>query len=1012
MATAPAPAQTAPDDSVIPFEQATGQPAPAAAPPATTQTAPAPGAEGRQVTVRARPAPKPPPAPIAPHETAPVSVQPNVLTPDAPDQKPPPDEGVIKFEDAAPQSAAYPGLATDIGKGVWGGLAEGVEGLGGMGRDIPALADYGMAWAGAHANQMFGDGEDAKASLERSHGSLLRRAIGDDAYNQLSALPVPGAAGIKSFAVQHGLDPNYKPQSLPGRYAHEIAAFLPGALIPGGEATLGARALQTVAPAVASETLGHAVEGTSYEPWARVFGAGLGGLTQTMAGKFAQPLTAGGQQDMAAGWLRDRATDPDAALARARATQATTPPNMAIGENIPGSKPTLSQVTQDPGLVGAETDYQTANAVQHSQRWNAQQEAQSNALAGIQQGGDSTKVADLITNNLQQIDQQHEAKVQAALQTHAREQQTHAQGVEQAETAARTAAGEVARKGEPEALGANARKAIADSMTKARAREQVLWDAINPDGKIGIYPHQIGGQARNIPRQMGRMQKPMEGEEKSIFEKGATFSKKLTPLSDVTDFTSRLKMAMRQDRAANRVNTPALARMTQLLKTAENVIKNAATRHSVREAQEARESLRQMTPQDRANLTAYRTARTARGNIERGPMGQVLRQGETSGSYRTMDSQVPGKIFAKGDTGYQKAKAYADATGKPWLDPFQDLASDSLARHAMTPDGMIDPVKLTKWQEDHEGALRALPTDVHQKFLQGPAEAAAVLTDTATQRRAAMIAHSKIDVAKQIGKSPADAMRRDPMLKGFEGKTTPEEVQGEVGKLFSQPTRLGQLRQYLLSQPGGANAAEGLKRAALDHMLEKVSTQTRVGVSGVKSLTPGITQKFIAQNKTALAAAGFTPQKLQMTDRVDDDIARQQSLYSTTIQRGSATAQKQAAALKKISKHAHEEGGWLAPLVGAGEIYEHIPESLHGYALGAAAVGAYGAKKLYSHYAEKGTLKANALYHDAIMNPDKGIDLLSRRKPNNRARELRQVMYGGLAAERHEALGWGVSANH
>ena len=465
-------------------------------------------------------------------------------------------------------------------------------------------------------------------------------------------------------------------------------------------------------------------------------------------------------------------------------------------------------------------------------------------------------------------------------------------------------------------------------------------------------------------------------------------------------------MAMRQDRAANRVNTPALGRMTQLLNTAESVIKNAATRHSVREAQEARESLRQMTPQDRANLTAYRTARTARGNIQRGPMGQVLRQGETAGSYRTIDSQVPGKIFAKGDTGYQKAKAYADATGKPWLDPFQDLASDSLAQHAMTPDGMIDPVKLAKWQNDHEDALRALPEDVHQKFLQGPAEAAAVLTDTAEQRRAAMIAHQKIDVAKQLGKSPADAMRSDPMLKDFIGKTHPEEVEAAVGKLFAQPTRLGQLRQYLLSQPGGANAAEGLKRAALDHMLKTVSTQTEVGIKGVKALMPGATQKFIANNKAALRAAGFDQQQIQMMDRVAHDIERSQSLTSTTIPSGSSTASKTVKALKAIGEGAHHGGGLLAPLAILSEAREFIPHSLQSPLVLGGAAAAYAAKKMiYDKMAAKGTEKALKHYHDAIMNPDKGIALLNRPQPRLRERYLRQGMFGAIAAERHEALG-------
>ena len=398
--------------------------------------------------------------------------------------------------------------------------------------------------------------------------------------------------------------------------------------------------------------------------------------------------------------------------------------------------------------------------------------------------------------------------------------------------------------------------------------------------------------------------------------------------------------------------------------------------------------------------------RRGRGATSSAAHGPVLRQGATSGTYRTIDSQVPGKIFAKGDTGYQKAEAYAKATGKPWLDPFQDVVSDSLARHAMTPDGMIDPVKLAKWQQEHEGALRALPTDVHQKFLQGPAEAAAVLTDQAEQRRAAMVAHQKQDVAKQIGKSPGDAMRRDPMFRDFVGKTHAEEVQDAVGHLLPQPTRLGKLRQFLLQQPGGAHAAEGLKRAALDHMLEKVSTQTEVGSKGVKSLKPGATQAFIAQNKAAMTAAGFTPQQIQMMDRVADDIERSQSLTSTTIPRGSSTASKTIAALHKIGEGAHHGSGWLAPLAIASEAREFIPHTLQNPLTIGTGVAAYGAKKLiYDKLAKKGTEKAVEAYHDAIMNPDKGIELLSRRQPNLRERYLRQWMYGGLAAERHEALG-------
>jgi hypothetical protein len=994
-------------DQGVTFEDATGgQTAPATAPAQPTQPA-VPGEEGRQVVVRPRPPPKPPPAPIAPHPSVPLAVEPKEVAPAAEGQKPPPPEEGKKFEDVAPPP--YPGLGTDVAKGIQGGLAEGVEGVLGAPVDIPRLADYGLAWAGAHVNQALGYG-NAADWLKEWHGSAIRQVM-PETYDTLAQF-LPGAAEYQKEFQRVGLDPNYKPQSIGGRYAHEISAFLPGALMPFGEASTLTRVGQSIAPAIGSETLGHQVQGTWAEPWARFLGAGLGGLTQTEIEKAAAPLTKSGQRDIAASMLQESATDPDAALAKARAAQAATPPGMATGENIPGSKPTLSQVTQDPGLVGAETDYQTANAVQHSRRWNAQQEAQANALANVQPGGASTRIADLITQHLQRIDQQHEAHVAMARQMHETGQQIHEQEVQQAEAAARTEAGKVARKGEPEALGARARKAIADSMAAASAKEKALWNAIDPHNKIGIWTNQVSARARNIAKGMGRMEKPMEGDERRIFGNAANIPR-WTKLKDLTDLTSDLKTTMRQERITNG-RTPALARMAQLLKTSENVIKNAATRQSAKEAQTEMENLRRMTPQDRANVLAARAATRARGDIERGPMGPVLRQGATSGSYRTMESQVPGKIFAKGPTGYQKAKAYAEATGKPWLDPFKDIVSDSLARDATT-DGMIDPAKLAKWQADHGDALRALPSDVHEQYIKGPAEAAAALAETAAQRRAALVAHSKIDIAKQVGKSPAEAMRRDPIFKGFEGKTTSQEVQDAVGNLFSQPTRLGQLRTYLLSQPGGQHAAEGLKRAALDHMLERVSTQTQVGTQGVKALKPGTTQKFIAQNKAAFQAAGFTPQQIQMMDRVADDIERQQTLYSTTIPRGSATAQKQAKALKEIASHGAHGGASLLSTVLAGkEIYEQIPEAFHGVAGWMAAGAALGASKLYANARNAGRKSAADFYHDAIMDPDKGIDLLSRPNPHSRARLTakygHQAMYGALAAQRHEVLGRGATA--
>ena len=173
-----------------------------------------------------------------------------------------------------------------------------------------------------------------------------------------------------------------------------------------------------------------------------------------------------------------------------------------------------------------------------------------------------------------------------------------------------------------------------------------------------------------------------------------------------------------------------------------------------------------------------RSATKARGNIERGPAGPIIQKGATSESYRTMSSQVPGKVFAAGPTGGQKLKAYTAAGGG--MDPVHDIVSDSLAREATT-DGVIDAKKLKAWQEKHGPALAALPDEIRQKFVGGEADAAGALAEGAAARRETLTAHGKLQVGKEFDKqlaqgSPeAKAMRADPAFKGLEGATSPDD---------------------------------------------------------------------------------------------------------------------------------------------------------------------------------------------------------------------------------------------
>ena len=340
------------------------------------QTAPAPGSAGRpSPSGRARRRSRP--RADCPHETAPVSVQPAVAAPAAAGQEPPPDEGV-KFEDAAPQSTAYPGLATDVGKGALSGLSEGVKGLIGLPTDVQHAADYGLDWAGAHGRSLV-TGEDPQALIKQFQDE--REAM------RSSGIGMPGAAAIRGWVNNKVPMLGYQPQSAPGRYAHEIGAFAPAALI-GGVSGIPARLASTVAPAIGSETLGHAVEGTWAEPWARLFGAGLGGLAHTGVESYAAPMTKSGQADMAATQLRDNTSLPDKALADIRAAKAQTPPGRATGENVPGSQPTTAQVTGDYKQVQAERAYQSGEGqAVHGQRMAEQSAAQTGATRGVQDTG-------------------------------------------------------------------------------------------------------------------------------------------------------------------------------------------------------------------------------------------------------------------------------------------------------------------------------------------------------------------------------------------------------------------------------------------------------------------------------------------------------------------------------------------------------------------------------------------------------------------------------------------------
>lgn len=80
-----------------------------------------------------------------------------------------------------------------------------------------------------------------------------------------------------------------RPQTTAGQFAQTIGEFAPGALVPG---SIPVRIAQVFAPALTSETAGQLTEGSRLEPFARLAGAILGGVSISAAQRLITPSAA------------------------------------------------------------------------------------------------------------------------------------------------------------------------------------------------------------------------------------------------------------------------------------------------------------------------------------------------------------------------------------------------------------------------------------------------------------------------------------------------------------------------------------------------------------------------------------------------------------------------------------------------------------------------------------------------------------------------------------------------
>ena len=165
------------------------------------------------------------------------------------------------------------GVGEDIAKGFAGGLGRGTAGTLGLGGDVGNLVRRGAGWG----LEKLGYDEGARNQMLDRGAQAARIAVAVPGVGPLiGATTGPDTAAVTPQITRFTGD-FYKPQTVPGQYAGTLGEFSAAAALPI-PGSLAARAVNTVVPALASETAGQAYKGTAIEPYARFMGGVFGGL--------------------------------------------------------------------------------------------------------------------------------------------------------------------------------------------------------------------------------------------------------------------------------------------------------------------------------------------------------------------------------------------------------------------------------------------------------------------------------------------------------------------------------------------------------------------------------------------------------------------------------------------------------------------------------------------------------------------------------------------------------------
>lgn len=336
----------------------------------------------------------------------------------------------------------------------------------------------------------------------------------------------------------------------------------------------------------------------------------------------------------------------------------------------------------------------------------------------------------------------------------------------------------------------------------------------------------------------------------------------------------------------------------------------------------------------------------------------ILARPSAANPFTMPASQVPARIFKAGPAGGETMAQYRAAVGDVQALPvIEGYAIDDLLRAASRPDGTLDPKKLTKWRNDHADALRSFPA------LDARLANATTASDTAgavAASRRAQVTEAQKGIASQLA-----------------GATDPGEITAIVGKIFSRADSVKQMQQLRRAMKGDKDANAGLRKAVIDHVLDK-AVKDATGL-GDETLSATRLRDFLDENEATLAAAGFTNPEIVSMRALADEAAR-----AAAVAKSARPEDGGAATIQNILKFG------TGPNAPAWSLYARMAIQSAGHSvlpflfggpfaglaalIGAGAVNAMRAKGLQS---------VDELFREALLDPVLARKLLVKVTPKN-----------------------------